>query len=83
MNGWGKFKGRVKSNYTREGNSFKKFINKEEIECWNIHAEGVHNKLGTSTVDYIFNKDYGFIEMNYLFYDGTIINFVMEKVELK
>ena len=40
------------------------------ISCWEITADAIHNKLGTSTNTYYFNEEYGFTEMNYRFYNG-------------
>lgn len=83
LSGWGNFKGRVSSNYQVTGNIKKEFFHQELIDCWVIDAIGVHNKLGKSTLTFLYHKDYGFIEMNYVFYDGTKIQFVLDEVTIK
>jgi hypothetical protein len=50
-------------------------------DCWLIHAVGEHNKLGKSYLDFYYHSEYGFVEMNYSFYDGTKISFVLQDVK--
>lgn len=80
MNGWGRFKGRVRSTYHVTNMIEKEFNNQLLSECWVIDAVGTHNKLGISTLNVLYNKDHGFLEMNYIFYNGAKIQFVLEKV---
>jgi len=48
--------------------------------CWLIQSIGEHSKLGKNYLDFYFHSTYGFVEMNYRFYDGTIISFVLSEV---
>ena len=71
--GFGTFQGDVKSKYVielREARQYKFGT----LACWKINATGEHNKLGKSGVVYYFNKDIGFTEMNYWFYNGYKIS---------
>ncbi|WP_045689485.1 hypothetical protein [Hymenobacter sp. AT01-02] len=80
MTGWGAFKGTVKSHYEVEKQVPRQYGNLTLADCWLVHAVGRHSKLGTSYLDFYFHPQYGFTEMKYRFYDGTIISFVLEKV---
>lgn len=80
MKGWGKLKGRVKSTYYVSNMIEKKYNNELLSECWVIDAKGEHNKLGISTLNTIYHKDYGFLEMNYTIYNGAKIQFILENV---
>ena len=79
---WSSYKGIVKSNYSL-GSIINYNLNDQMLyNCFEINAEGVHNKLGVSYLKTIFNKEYGFLEMNYLFYDKTQIKIKLKKVYL-
>lgn len=80
MTGWGLFKGRVKSTYRVTNMVEKEFKKKLLTDCWVIDATGIHNKLGTSTLNILYHKDYGFLEMNYVLYNGSKIQFILEEV---
>ena len=81
--GWSTFKGVIKSNYSL-GSIINYNLNDQILyNCFEINAEGVHNKLGVSYLKTIFNKEYGFLEMNYLFYDKTQIKIRLKNVSLK
>lgn len=80
MTGWGKFRGRLKSTYHVSNMIEKEFDNQRLSECWVIDATGIHNKLGTSTLNIVYHKKYGFLEMNYVFYNGAKIQFTLEEV---
>ena len=83
LHGWSTFKGIVKSNYSL-GSIVNYSLNDQMLyNCFEINAEGVHNKLGVSYLKTIFNKEYGFLEMNYLFYDKTQIKIRLKNVSLK
>ena len=69
--GWGRFNGRVNSVYEVLGSIDFVYDNKTINNCWRIKAIGKHNKLGESYVDYIFNEEFGFLEINYNMFDGT------------
>lgn len=79
--GWERFKGKVSETYTVEKKMRYNFNSSDLEDCWQILGVGVHNKLGTSSVRYIFNREIGFIEMNYEFFDGTKILFKLVNIE--
>ena len=83
LSGWGKFKGNVTSKYQIVGNKKIDFNGIVLENCWEIVATSIHNKLGQSDAKFIFHAKYGFIEMNYKMYDGTLIDFKLEEVILK
>ncbi len=78
--GWGGLKGKVIDNYQVIGNSQISWNNKELRDCWEIKATGIHNKLGESTVNYIFQKEVGFLTMDYHFYNGYRIVFSLVEI---
>lgn len=80
LNGWGKFKGKLKTSYNLKGKTAFEFNGEILTECWQIEAKGSHSKLGESSINYIFSKKYGFIKMNYVMYDGTLIDFKLINV---
>ena len=45
-----------------------------KINCWFIHSTS-ESDLGQSKMDFIFNTEIGFLEMNYKFYDNKRIVF--------
>ena len=51
-----------------------------KIECHKYTALGFNNFNGISTIEYFYNKEYGFVEMNYEIHDGDVIKFVIEEV---
>jgi len=81
MGNWGLY------NNTETKQSFE-YINKElkfysdigEIECHKIIGIGDNSRYGKSMLEFYFNEDYGFTEMNYLTYDGDSILFKIIKV---
>lgn len=79
--GWGRFKGKVTKSYQVEKKLDYNFNGEQLTECWQILGTGVHNKLGTSTVRYVFHRKYGFLEFNYEFFDGTKIHFKLNNIE--
>ncbi|MBK0382463.1 hypothetical protein I5M32_05765 [Pedobacter sp. SD-b] len=81
--GWGNFKGKVFSTYTVLKKENRTYGNLYLKDCWLIHAVGKHNKLGKSYLDFYYHPEYGFVEMNYTFYDGVKINFVLKSVTVK
>ncbi|MBL4862721.1 MAG: hypothetical protein JKY09_06870 [Crocinitomicaceae bacterium] len=78
---WGTFKGKVKSNYVmnKAGKRIYKFASLDD--CWKLKAEGKHSKLGTNILTYYYHAAYGFLEMNYEFYNKQKMFFVLEKVK--
>lgn len=77
---WGIFKGKVKSKYTMNKVGKRKYEFASLEDCWEIKATGKHNKLGESTLKCYYHEDYGFVEMNYEFYNKQKMFFVLEKV---
>lgn len=48
--------------------------------CWQIESVGTHSILGKSYLNYLFHPQNGFIEMKYVFYDGTRINIYLKEI---
>jgi len=80
MMGWGAFKGKVESHYQVVKQEHRQYGSLSLDSCWLVHAVGKHSKLADSYLDFYFHPEYGFVEMNYRFYDGTKISFVLEEV---
>ena len=51
--------------------------------CWIIEAIGVHNKLGESRLKMIYHENYGFLSLDYIFYDGTILTISLQEIKKK
>jgi len=81
LTGWGKFKGKLTQTYLVEKQVDYEFQNTQLTDCWQIVGTGNHNKLGESSVRYIYHKEYGFLEFKYDFFDGTHITFKLMKIE--
>lgn len=72
---WGKFSGRVKSNYeivAKETRTYKWGV---EDNCWKTESVGKHNRMGKSYLTTYFHAEYGFLEMNYRLFNGDRIDF--------
>lgn len=80
LSGWGKFKGNLSSQYYVIGNKKIEFRGEIIDNCWEIKGIGEHNKLGKSSVKYLFHEKYGFLELNYQFFDGTLIEFKLTDI---
>ncbi|TGD80852.1 hypothetical protein [Hymenobacter wooponensis] len=76
--GWGAFKGKSINRYRVDKQEPRQYGNLVLPACWLIRAVAQHSKLGRSYLDFYFHPDYGFTEMNYRFYDGAKISFVLE-----
>ena len=81
MTGWGALKGKVKSKYEVVDLKQITFENNILFDCWEIKGIGIHSKLGENTITYIFQKDIGFLNMKYHFYNGYQILFELDKIE--
>ena len=46
-----------------------------EIECHKYQGSGDNSRYGVSTIEYYYNEEFGFTEMNYKTYDGDKIEF--------
>jgi hypothetical protein len=80
---WGKFSGRMKYKYQVLETLPCEFMNLQLSECWHLKGIGKHSKLGESTIDYYFQNQYGFLLMNYDFYNGNKIILTLERIETK
>lgn len=80
---WGRFSGKMKNKYEVIETVPYQFMNQQLEECWHIKSIGIHNRLGESTLNYIYQKRFGFLSMNYNCFDGTQIIFTLEKVEIE
>jgi hypothetical protein len=80
MLGWGNFKGKLLNTYKVVGKENRKYGDLNLDDCWLIKAVGEHDKLGKSYLDFYYHPEYGFVEMNYTFYDGVKISFVLKSV---
>ncbi len=72
--GWGAFEGNTKAIYRIVEHKKIVFATKKDL-CWFIESEEKHPKLGINKHYFIFNDDYGFIEMKYLFFNGDKMHF--------
>jgi hypothetical protein len=52
------------------------------LACWQIKAKGRFD-LGVSYLEYFFNEENGFVEMNYVNFGGQKLNIVLRKIEYK
>lgn len=80
MMGWGAFKGKVDNHYQAVRQETRKYGSLTLESCWLIRSVGKHSKLGNSYLDFYFHPKYGFVEMNYRFYDGAKISYVLKEV---
>jgi hypothetical protein len=78
--GWGAFNGKTTSHYHVVKRETKQYGALVADNCWLIQAQGHHAQLGTSYLDFYFHPTYGFVEMNYRFYDGTKISFTLLRI---
>jgi hypothetical protein len=77
---FGSFEGTIGNTYTIAGEE-NRMYEFGELKCWKIIASGIHNRLGINSVEYYFNSEYGFTEMNYLFYNKQKIEFKLVKLK--
>ena len=78
--GWGTFRGRATNKYTIKGKTTRQTGMGELADCHLIEAVANHRKLGESHAAFYFHPEYGFVEMDYHFYNGQRIVFVLEEV---
>jgi len=83
FSGWGNLKGRMRNYYQVLGSEEYNFMGQLLANCWRINGIGRHNRLGVSTINYLYHKDYGFLQMSYDSFDGNKILFILEKIENK
>ncbi len=79
---WMHWKGRTNAGFTyyNKGRRLAKHPFLGEIQVYLIHAIGAVKGM-TSSVDFLFSKKYGFVQMNYLNVDSSRISIVMFKAE--
>ncbi len=83
--GWDNWQGTIDNEYKviRQKNyQYKKTSLKN---CWEIIASGKHSnpKLGVNYNHYLFHTKYGFVELNYTFYNGVKIHFKLKEIIYK
>ncbi len=73
---WGLYTNtQTKQTYSYIGTENKTYPGTGQIECHKLFGTADNSRHGQSTLDYYFHEEYGFTEMNYLTYDGDIIQF--------
>ena len=65
----------TKLNYRYIGKENKSYPGTGQIDCHKLFGTAVNSRHGESTLEYYFHEEYGFTEMNYLTYDGDVIQF--------
>jgi len=59
-----------------------KFNEKTLDDCWRINITSVHSSKGETSAEYIFSETHGFLKMNYVFYDGVKINYILKDITI-
>jgi hypothetical protein len=78
---FGSFEGTVQCSYVTMGQEERSSAF-GPIKCWEVVASGTHNNLGVNKATFYFHEEYGFMEMNYRFYNGQRLEIkLMEMVE--
>lgn len=78
---FGSFMGTVESVYSTQKPEIKKF-DFGEIKCWKIEATGVHNKLGVNSITIYFHEKIGFVELQYQFFNGMSMQFILTEYQM-
>lgn len=78
--GWGTFRGRTIDRFTVKGKTTRQVGIGQLAGCQLIEASSKHKKLGESQARFYFHPDYGFVEMDYHFYNGQRMIFSLEQV---
>ena len=80
--GWDNWKGTINYKYTTLGRKdyIYKAVNLDS--CWEINASGKHSNpnLGTNWNRYLYHPEFGFVLLNYTFYNGVKIVFKLKEV---
>lgn len=79
ITGWGDWKNETFKNEYQIEKCETELIFDKEVEIWYINASSTNGKI-TNSVLFKFTKEFGFIEMNYNFYNGMKLVFVMEEI---
>lgn len=78
---WGTYSdSRTESEYNYIGEVNKSYAGLDDLLCHKFEAQSFNNFHGISTLEYFFNEDLGFVEMNYVTYDNDTIHFVLDRV---
>lgn len=78
---WGLYSGSYTENeYEYLGKVTKSYSDISELDCHRFKGTGYNNFNGLSKIDYYFNEDLGFVEMNYLTYDDDKIIFKLDMI---
>lgn len=73
---FGTFEGTVECVYKVDKPELRKYTF-DEILCWKIEANAMHDKLGLSTITIYFNEKIGFVEFDYHFFNDMTLNFTL------
>ena len=67
--GWGEFTGKSKRVYKASALEDYKTDRLHITSCTKVNAFSRH-RLGKSSLDYLYHSNYGFVQMNYIFFNG-------------
>jgi len=82
LKNWGVYSSSITENeYSYLGVENRDYNNIGKLECHKFEGEAYNNFHGISKIEYFFNEEFGFVEMNYLTYDDDKIHFKLEKIE--
>lgn len=59
------------------------FKDKNLTDCWRIEITSNHSAKGETTAEFIFSETHGFLKMDFLFYDGVRINYVLKDIVVR
>lgn len=77
---FGSFEGTVECNYHLHKKESRSYAF-GSLNCWKIKAIGIHDRLGSNAAEYFFHPEYGFTEMNYIFFNGQQLKFTLVEFE--
>jgi hypothetical protein len=78
---WGKFKGLMKVEYSPSTKTSLEIEGKKYDDCEKIFSKSNHSKKGKSTLTFYVDKSFGFVKMDYYFFNKHQIIFNLIKVE--
>jgi len=78
--GWGTFSGRATNRFTIKGKTTRQVGIGKLPGCQLIEATSNHKKLGESQAKFYFHPKYGFVEMDYHFYNDQRMVFSLQRV---
>lgn len=53
----------------------------QDLVCWEVLGKSYNPKFGTSTIEYLFHSDYGFVRMEWINYDNQ--KAIFELIDIK